>query len=203
MSTVQAQRLATIYVVRHCNTHFNLEHRLQGTLDIPLCKEGRAQAKANVLALGPLAVNRIFSSPLKRAWQTAAIYAERLRVPLHEDERLRELDHGSWEGKRIESLLNHPNSSYAEWLRNPSTVDIPGTSEPIALARERVLGCVKDCVSRHSAETILIVTHKHIRALLYCALQGLDLSKFSSQIEEGVEATDIPRHLIERLGNLA
>ncbi len=121
--------LPAIYLARHCKTDWNREGRVQGTMDIELSAEGAHDAELNLSAIRNLGIQRIICSPAKRAMQTATIYAQGLGVPLQSSPRLSELDHGEWEGQRIEDLLNLPNSPFERWMTDPSAVLIPGSSE--------------------------------------------------------------------------
>lgn len=89
-----------IYLLRHGQTEFNIEGRYQGQSDSPLTELGRGQARANgmLLALHVTAAS-IWTSPLARAVQTAAMVAEALPgSSVHPDDRLREVSFGVWEG---------------------------------------------------------------------------------------------------------
>jgi phosphoserine phosphatase len=90
---------AKIFLARHCKTAWNLEGRLQGTVDLPLDSVGIEQARSDVPVVQKLGVNRIVCSTAQRAYQTAQIYGESLGVPIHKTAQLRELDHGQWEGR--------------------------------------------------------------------------------------------------------
>ena len=175
-----------MFIARHCRTAWNLENRLQGSLDPPLCKEGRAEALANVPNVKSLGIRRIITSPARRAIQTARIYASQLHIAIEPHDGLRELDHGQWEGQSIDDLMNPSKSSYALWLEEPSSVEIPGGSENAASAQARIVEAVREIARRYPDERVLIITHKHIRALLACAFKGLPLTHFRSQIEEGI-----------------
>ena len=120
--------LPTIYLARHCKTAWNSEGRVQGTKDIELSPEGAHDAELNLPAIRSLGIQQIVCSTAKRAMQTATIYAQGLGVPLQSSPRFRELDHGEWEGQRIEDLLNLPNSQFERWMADSGAVLIPGSS---------------------------------------------------------------------------
>jgi len=92
---------ATIYLSRHCKTAWNVEGRLQSTIDLPLAEIGIKQAIANVAVIRDLGVRRIVCSTARRAYETARLYADSLGLPIRNTPGLRELDHGKWkEGRR-------------------------------------------------------------------------------------------------------
>jgi probable phosphoglycerate mutase len=175
---------ATIYLSRHCKTAWNVEGRLQGTIDLPLAEIGIKQAIANVAAIRNLGVRRIVCSTARRAYETARLYADSLGLPIHNTPGLCELDHGKWEGRKTEVLLLDPDSGYADWLSDPGCIRIPGGSETVPAAQQRVEEAVRDAASSFRGESVLIVGHKHINALLLCALSKEPLTSFGSHIIE-------------------
>ena len=113
-----------IYLVRHGQTDWNLEHRIQGQLDMPLNDTGRAGAIACAKQLEDIQVDRIISSDLSRTKETASIINEFLSLPISFDTRLREVNCGDLQGVIAEEvsnekwdLLNHePHKIHAESL---------------------------------------------------------------------------------------
>ena len=199
METTDRREAPRLYITRHCNTSFNTEGLLQGKQDIPLSEMGRRQAAANIDALAGLGLNRIVSSPLLRARQTAFIYAVDLGIPLLTDERLRELDHGSWEGESVAELLADSTSGYRQWLENPASLAIPQGTEDVSAAQERVLACLVEWANASQPDHVLFVTHKHIWALVECSVMGWGLDRFTSCIHEGVEPVKVPRSWVARV----
>jgi len=176
--------LPTIYLARHCKTAWNSEGRVQGTMDIELSPEGALDAELNLSAIRGLGIQQIVCSSAKRAMQTATIYAQGLGVPLQSSTRFRELDHGEWEGQRIEYLLNLPNSPFERWMADPIAVFIPGSSETALTAQQRILEGIREITSTCGGKTILLVSHKHILAILSCALKKCPLTQFKNEIVE-------------------
>jgi probable phosphoglycerate mutase len=174
----------TIYLARHCKTAWNCEGRVQGTKDIELSPEGAHDAELNLPAIRSLGIQQIVCSNAKRSMQTATIYAQGLGVPLQSSPRFRELDHGEWEGQRIEDLLNLPNSQFERWMADSGAVLIPGSSETALTAKQRILDGVREICSTYDGKTILLVSHKHILAILNCALRKCPLTQFRNEIVE-------------------
>lgn len=113
-----------IYLVRHGQTDWNVEHRTQGHLDIPLNETGRNEARICKEKLANIKIDKIISSDLSRAKETAAIINENFSLPITYDSRIRELNFGDLQGvlaKDISDknwyLLNHePHKIHAEPL---------------------------------------------------------------------------------------
>ncbi|GIW47588.1 MAG: hypothetical protein KatS3mg078_1465 [Deltaproteobacteria bacterium] len=195
----KADDLARIYLARHCKTKWNLENRLIGTTDLPLCEEGIEEAKANLPRIEKLGIDRIISSNLKRAYQTAKIYAEHLKVPLHICSGLREIDHGSWNGQKLQELLNDSQSNFKKWFDDPTSISIPDGTETILSAQKRIVETIKKIALKYPGETILVVMHKHIRSILRCTLLNLELKHFRENIDESIEPVEIPKEQLRKL----
>ena len=115
------------------------------------------------------------------------------------DKRLREIDHGAWEGRNLHSLLNDAECGYREWLADPSAVVVPDAAETIMAAQSRVLACVAECSTYAPAEKVLLVTHKHVRAVLMCGLLEVSFERFSEHVHDEVAPGLIPPPLIYNL----
>jgi broad specificity phosphatase PhoE len=116
-----------IYLVRHGETQWNVERRLQGRQDSRLTPRGERQASAmaellaELIERDPRAEWRLVSSPLGRARATATPIATRLGLPMEIDERLAEMDFGEWEG-RLHHEVAPPSAALSarrEWLVAP------------------------------------------------------------------------------------
>jgi len=178
------RRRAVIYLSRHCTTAWNVQGRLQGTVDLPLAELGIKEAKANVTAVRCCGVRRIVSSTARRAYETAQLYRELLELPIYCTPQLCELDHGTWEGRKIAELLLDRDSGYAKWLSDPGSIAIPGGSETVQAAQERVAQAIRDAALSFRSESVLVIGHKHINALLMCALSKEPLASFGYHIVE-------------------
>ena len=88
-----------LYFVRHGETEWNVENRLQGRLDSPLTERGIKEARLLAERLAQLPFKAAVSSPSTRAVETAKILIGMRGIPLYTDERLMEIDLGDWQGK--------------------------------------------------------------------------------------------------------
>ena len=186
-----------IYIARHCKTEWNVKGRLQGKSDPLLSEEGRKEARTNCNLLIPLRISLIISSPQRRAIQTSRIYGRALGVPVDVCEALREFDHGCWEGRSWQELLDGESSDFRQWMEDPGSVEVPGGAELVTHAQERILTAVHDLSMSHSHQTLLLVSHKHILALLLCALNHLPLKKFKELINNSIEPYLLPSKLLD------
>jgi broad specificity phosphatase PhoE len=146
--------VATIVLVRHGETDWNLERRYQGHLDPPLNPAGRAQSEELADLLVAERIDAIYSSDLRRAVQTAEIVGARLGLAVVTDAGLREVDLGSWAGLTREEIAKQ----FGESAKHDG--------ETRGEHRERVVEAVRRIAARHAAGCILVVTHGgSIRAL--------------------------------------
>ena len=142
-----------IYIIRHGQTELNNRSALQGRSDHPLNETGIAQAEAAAKRLWErgIAFDRVFSSPLTRAIQTARIVAPGLKPVV--DDRLIEMDYGPFEG----ADLSHPSAElamfFSDFVRNPA----PEGMEPLASVVERAAAFIEDI--RNLPGNTLISTH--------------------------------------------
>jgi probable phosphoglycerate mutase len=146
--------VTTLHFIRHGETDWNVERRIQGHTDVPLSERGQEQARELAGRLGGSAIGAIWSSDLRRALETATPLAERLGLELHVSEALRERNFGDDEGKVDEEVWpRHPRD---HWL-DPDTAHPNGESR-----REvwnRVAGFLDGILDDPPAEEIALVTH--------------------------------------------
>ena len=109
-----------IYIVRHGQTELNSRHALQGRSDHPLNDAGLSQARETGKALRARGIrfDRVFSSPLRRALQTAEYLAP--GVPITQDARLIEMDYGPYEGTDLTRLPPEILTFFSDFIRNPA-----------------------------------------------------------------------------------
>ena len=146
----------TIVLVRHGETDWNRDNRFQGHADTPLNEAGRRQARELAADLEAERFAAVYSSPLRRAHETATILAERRGLPVRPSNALKEVDVGSWSGlTRTEIELRHPEG-YRRWLGRGHGWDDGETYEDL---HERVVAGLVEIGAKHPGETVLAVTH--------------------------------------------
>ncbi len=159
-----------LFLLRHGETQWNRERRYQGCVDVRLCPEGVAQAEAVSLALAERPLAAIYSSPLRRALETAEAIAAPHRLPVRIDAAFREICHGLWEGLTAgEVRARFPDLS-AQWRVTPETVTMP-EGESVKEVRARVLDGLERLRANHDGETVCLVAHgTPVRLLILEAL---------------------------------
>jgi 2,3-bisphosphoglycerate-dependent phosphoglycerate mutase len=147
----------TLHVVRHGETDWNRERRVQGHTDVPLNEEGRRQALALAEELSATHLDAVYSSDLLRASETARLLLGKRATPLVEDPDLRERHFGTWEGLTDEAIrARYPQAVIGSW----------GDAETVDAMDSRVIGAIERIARSHDEGTVLVVTHGGpIRAL--------------------------------------
>lgn len=169
-------RSTRLIIVRHGESAWNVERRVQGQADPPLSEVGRQQARALAEAMRKPRLAALYCSPLHRARETAALVAAPHGLRPQVVDALREIDLGVWQGRTHSELSADPSETYRQWRSDPSTVRPPG-GETLDEALDRVVPAVEAILSAHVGGSIALVTHSIVgRALLVDLLgAGLDL----------------------------
>lgn len=164
-----------IIAIRHGETDWNAQSRLQGQTDIPLNARGLAQAAALSAALGHESVACVYCSDLSRAAQTARALAEPLGWPCTVDIGLRERGFGVMEGHTYREI----DERWPEWsqrwrVRDPEFE--PPEGESLNRFHGRVLDTVGRLAAAHAGECIVLVTHGGVLDSLYRAATHVELN---------------------------
>jgi broad specificity phosphatase PhoE len=148
-----------LIIVRHAESAFNLQNRIQGHRDSGLTKKGLSQAKRLAERIRHFHIDKIYSSDLGRAYSTTVEITRRLeRVKIIRDPKLREILLGDWEGMTPEEVNKLYERGYQKWLKKPSAMVIPN-AERVGHFRRRVTDQVRRIARREFGKTVLLVTH--------------------------------------------
>jgi len=159
-----------LFLLRHGETQWNREDRYQGCVDTRLSPEGLAQAEAASLALAERPLAAVYSSPLRRARETAEAIAAPHRLGVRIDAAFREICHGLWEGLTADEVRARFPGIYAEWRATPESVTMPN-GESLKEVRQRVLEGLQRLRANHDGETVCLVAHgTPVRLLILEAL---------------------------------
>jgi len=161
----------TLLLVRHGQTADNASHVFQGQGGRGLNDEGRRQARQLAQRLRTAGVDRIVSSDLERATETAGIVGEALSLSFEPDQALREVDVGAWTGLSYAQIAERFPEEWAAWGKGS---DIRrGGGETYAELAVRIAGALDRVVGADDAETILVVSHGAALRSFVCRLLGL------------------------------
>jgi len=170
---VTATRLC---LVRHGETAWNAERRIQGQLDEPLSSRGRAQARAaaNWLAQDDFAA--IYSSDLSRALHTAEAVAQRLGLSIRQRAGLRERHYGVFQRLTYAEMQQRHPREYARFIARDEEFAFPDGGESLRRFADRVNRCVDEIVAAHPGGQVLIVTHGGVLDIAHRRASGKPLS---------------------------
>ena len=161
--------------MRHGETDWNRENRFQGHADPPLNALGRTQSAELAAELAGEPIARVYTSPLRRASETAAIVAERLGLEVESLEPLREIDVGAWSGLTREEVAARFPDEYGRWLdRAPHGFENGETYDELAA---RVVPAIHELAERHPSETLLVVTHGGPSRVMQAHAAGIDYAE--------------------------
>jgi probable phosphoglycerate mutase len=166
---------AELVLVRHGETHWNTESRIQGHSDSALTPRGRAQARAIAARLAAGRFDALVSSDLGRARDTAAAIAARTGLPALEDARLRERNFGVGEGLTYGELDRRFPEVFARVRETDPDYRIPG-GESRREFHDRVVGAFTSLAGRHDGARIVVVTHGGVLAIAYRHVHGLGIA---------------------------
>lgn len=169
------KKVTRICFVRHGETNWNIEQRLQGQMDLALNATGEAQAVAVGRRFVGSTATALFSSDLLRARQTAQPIAEALHLPIVLLPALRERHFGRCEGMTLEEISHqYDDDARAIQCHDPDYAS-PGGGESRRQHQVRILGCIEHLVREHAGQSIVVVTHGGALDVIYRRARQLPL----------------------------
>jgi len=170
-------RPTLLCLVRHGETAWNAERRIQGQIDIPLNATGEEQARATAVALEGQRFDAAFCSDLVRARATALAVTERLGVPLMADPQLRERHYGLFQGLTYaEAEQRHPED-FARHARRDPDYAFPQGGESLAAFDARVRAALARIAGLHAGGRVLVVAHGGVLDIAHRMATGKTLSQ--------------------------
>ncbi len=170
-----------IYLIRHGETDYNRARRLQGVTDIPLNARGIELAEKTAEKLKDIQFDRIYSSPLIRAWKTAEIIRGNRDIEIIPTEGLREISFGDYEGLTIlDEKYNIPDPDFCDFFNAPEKYHTPPNGESIEQLKKRTTAFMWEIIRAPEYQDLTILMSSHgaaIRGMLF-GLQNLPVSQF-------------------------
>lgn len=163
-----------IIAIRHGETAWNVDARIQGQLDIELNATGRWQARRAAQALANEEVSAVYSSHLLRAWETACTIAGASGQTPQAIEALRERGFGIFEGKTFSQIEGLWPDAALQW-RKRDPLWKPEGGESLRDLRQRIVVAASELAQRHLGEQIVLVAHGGVLDVLYRVATGQDL----------------------------
>lgn len=151
-----------LYIIRHGETNWNKEYKLQGHADVELNENGRDLALKTAKAMADIPFTAAFSSPLKRAYETAEIILSNRNIPIMKDERLKEIGFGEYEGLCCKKeCCTIPDTHFNNFFDAPERYKHPKDGESIEQLCERTGRFLEDLKNNqdYRKATVLIAAH--------------------------------------------
>jgi len=168
--------MAKLILARHGETVWNVEKIYRGRMDVNLDEVGIKQAELLGKYLSNWELEAIYSSPLRRALDTANIIASYQKVGVQVAEGLIDFDYGEWQSLPEQEVKRLYPALLNEWHNNPHKVRMPG-GESLEDVRRRAIEVINDILSKYQGSVVL-VSHRVVNKVLICSLLGLDNSHF-------------------------
>lgn len=169
----------TVVFVRHGETPQHAENRYVGRSDVPLTPRGHEQAAVLASWAKQAGLTGIWSSPLRRARETAEPAAAAAGLDVRLDDRLVELDFGQGEGLTSKEMREQFPEARAAFEEDPYHNPLPGGERP-ALATARVREALDELGNGAAGEKVLVVAHGTLLRLLLCDVFGIDPDRYRS-----------------------
>lgn len=168
--------MGKIYLIRHGETEANKTFQFQGHIDNPLNSKGLCQAAALGQHYENIALDKIYSSSMQRARQTAAPLAETHGLTVQPLDELKEVCFGEWEGLSYDEIKAKWSDQLELFFKQPAQCRMPGgeSFDDVAL---RVRSVCEDLFKNNSDKNIAIVSHGGVIRVQLCLLLGLDINK--------------------------
>jgi broad specificity phosphatase PhoE len=165
--------MVQILLIRPGATDFDLQGRVQGTLEIPLSEQGRQGVETllpEVLAHRPTA---LYASPSQAAIETAEQFAAALGLKAKTVDKLRNLNQGLWQGMLIDDIRTKQPTVYRQWQDQPENLR-PPEGEMLSEASERIEAVLNKLLRKHRYGTIAIVVPEPLATIMQCLIQGTE-----------------------------
>jgi alpha-ribazole phosphatase len=167
--------MTKLFLVRHGETIWNHISRYQGHSDVELSDTGREQARLLADRLSAEKIKAVYSSDLKRAYETASILAAPHKLNVQMAKELREINFGVWEGLTYKEITEQYKELAEKWYQSPADVRIP-EGETFVELRERAYNAVLKLLQENEPGTIIIVAHGGTIRAIICGLMDIDLN---------------------------
>ena len=170
-----------IYVIRHGQTSWNVEKRLQGRSDTDLNEVGRAAAIRTGKAFCEVPFDLVFTSPLKRAKETAALVLGERKVPVIEDARIQEISFGVYEGLTCgKDNYSIPDPEFHSFFEHPERYQTPPGGESLEELGARTKAFMEDIMHRPELQdkTVLVSSHGCATRGILNSIRSFDMADF-------------------------
>jgi broad specificity phosphatase PhoE len=167
--------MVTVFLLRHGETAWNKLGRIMGRSQVPLGADGIQQIKKIAPLIATLELDAIYTSPLRRAVQTAKLIAAATKLPICKSEGLNEIAFGAWTGRHFDELID--NELYRRFIKLPATTLLPG-GETISDVQRRGLKVIHEAAQKVPGGRFLFVSHGDVIRAILCHYMKLPLNEY-------------------------
>jgi probable phosphoglycerate mutase len=179
-----------VYLVRHGATALTTEDKFSGAIGVDLSDDGRWQASKLGERLAGEGITAVYSSPLSRAVDTAHLIADRMKLAPILRDGLREISHGRWEGLSRREVEDRFGDEYTSWETDPFTFAPEGGESGLAVLA-RSLPVIREVVTSHAGQRVLVVSHKATLRLMLSSLLGFDERGYRDRLDQAPACLNI------------
>lgn len=154
-----------VVLIRPGSTDYHEQKLIQGTLDVPLNSEGSAEVERLIEEIRPLQLEAVYVSDSEPALETAESLSEAFDVKCKKLDRLRNLDHGLWQGMAIDEIRLKQPKVYRQWQEAPESV-CPPQGETVEAADDRVQAAMTKILKRHKDGVVGLVVSEPLASLV-------------------------------------
>jgi broad specificity phosphatase PhoE len=185
--------MVQILLIRPGATDFDDQGRIKGTLDLPLSDSGTDQVIRLVHDLHNVPIDYLYTCPSTAAQQTAEAIAGDHRIKVRRLDELQNLDHGLWQGKRIDEVKQSQPKVYRQLQEHPETV-VPPEGEPVGHAIDRVRQALAWILKKHKSDVVALVVPEPCASFVRSVLQQAEVGDlWKAECKSGGwQAIDVP-----------
>lgn len=157
--------MTQIVLVRPGSTDYDEEQRVQGDLDVPLNRRGSEEVAKLVEEIKNMPIEAVYAPPCEPAQQTAKLLAAALEVKYRKLEKMKNLNHGLWQGMRVDEIRRKYPRVYRQWQEQPESVR-PPDGETLDEASSRIAAALTKLMKKHKEEMIALVLPEPMASLV-------------------------------------
>jgi len=163
-----------VLLIRTGATEYDLQGRVQGTLDVPLSEDGRQQVEQVAGELSSQAIDALYTGPCRATKQSAEMLAVQLHLKVKTINSFSNLDHGLWQGMLIADVKSKQPKVYRQWQEHPENV-CPPEGESLQKVRERLRVALVKITKKQKSGTVAIVVPEPVTSVLRNVLRHDEL----------------------------
>jgi probable phosphoglycerate mutase len=162
--------MGQVFLAKSAATDLEDQHRIVGTLDVPVNVRGQAEIAEMARELAGAGIDTVYATASESARQTAAQLAKKLGVKTKQLDDLRNLDFGLWQGLPVAEVERKHRKLYSKWKESPCEA-CPPAGEEIMQVYQRVEKCIGPIIKKNSFRAVVIVAPDPLRKVIRCYLK--------------------------------